>query len=90
MSASLLLLLVVALAASVALAEVTVLKYTQTIYDRSPKLRIKGSGFDAEEKDILLDISATGQASLVADKDFSVSKDEDGDGLILKLLQNRK
>ncbi len=89
MSASLLL-LVVALAVSVALAEVTVLKYTQTLYDRSPKLRIKGSGFDAEEKDILLDISATGQASLVADKDFTVSKDEDGDGLILKLIQNKK
>ena len=41
-------------------AEVTVLKVVQTIYDRSPKLRIRGSGFDADEHSIILDISAQG------------------------------
>jgi len=46
----------------------TVLKSVQTIYDRSPKLRIKGSGFDADDHAITLDISAQGQTSLRADK----------------------
>lgn len=71
-------------------AEVTVLKNVQVIYDKSPKLRIKGSGFDANDHDITLDIGATGQPSLVADKDFMITKDADGDGIILKLLGNRK
>ena len=69
-------------------AEVTVLKVVQTIYDRSPKLRIKGTGFDADDHDITLDISATGQDSLKADKDFLITKDDDG--IILKLLSARR
>eukprot|EP01032_Pedospumella_encystans_P027105 gene27105-30639_t len=73
----------------VLLAEVTVLRAVQVIYDKSPKLRIKGSGFDAQDHDIILDIGASGQA-LIADKDYMVTKDSDGDGLILKLLGNRK
>ena len=40
--------------------EVTVLKVVQTIYDRSPKLRIRGSGFDADEHSIILELSAQG------------------------------
>jgi len=36
-----------------------------------------------------LDLAANGQNKLVVDKDFMVSKDPDGDGLILKLLENR-
>lgn len=74
----------------VLLAEVTVLRTVQVIYDKSPKLRIRGTGFDAQDHDISLEISATGQPSLVADKDFMVTKDSDGDGIILKLLGNRK
>jgi len=74
----------------VILAEVTVLKTVQVIYDKSPKLRIKGSGFDAQDHDIQLDIGAAGQPSLIADKDFLVTKDSDGEGIILKLLGNRK
>lgn len=70
--------------------EVTVLKATQYIYDKSPKLRIRGSGFDANDHDILLDIGSAGQPSLVVDKDFMITKDSDGDGLILKLLGNRR
>ena len=69
-------------------AEVTVLKVVQTIYDRSPKLRIKGTGFDADDHDITLDISAQGQESLKADKDFLITKDDDG--IILKLLSARR
>ena len=70
------------------IADVTVLKIVQTIYDRSPKLRIKGSGFDINEHDITLDISAQGQDSLRADKDFVLTKDDDG--VILKLLSARR
>jgi hypothetical protein len=77
------------LLASAVLAEVTVLKVTQYIYDKSPKLRIRGSGFDVDSEDITLDVGATGQP-LVEEKDFLLTKDPDGDGLILKLLGNRK
>jgi hypothetical protein len=73
-----------------AVAEVTVLKATQYIYDKSPKLRIRGSGFDVDEHDITLDLGASGQAPLVSDKDYLITKDADGDGLILKLLGNRR
>ena len=69
-------------------AEVTVLKIVQTIYDRSPKLRIRGSGFDADEHSIILEMSASGQPSLRVDKDFLITKDDDG--LILKLLSARR
>mmetsp|Transcript_16378 Transcript_16378/g.15700 ORF Transcript_16378/g.15700 Transcript_16378/m.15700 type:complete len:936 (-) Transcript_16378:423-3230(-) len=72
----------------IALAEVTVLKVVQTIYDRSPKLRIRGSGFDEAEHNILLELSASGQPSLKIDKDFLITKDDDG--IILKLLSARR
>lgn len=71
-------------------AEVTVLKAVQVLYDRSPKLRIRGTGFDADEHDIILEISATGQPSLKADKDYLLTKDDEGDGIILKLLSARR
>jgi hypothetical protein len=70
--------------------QVTVLKATQYIYDKSEKMRIRGSGFNANDHDILLDIGCAGQPSLVVDKDFMLSKDSDGDGLILTLLGNRR
>jgi hypothetical protein len=69
-------------------AEITILKNVQTIYDRSPKLRIKGSGFDADDHNIILELGAQGQPSLRVDKDFLITKDDDG--LILKLLSNRR
>jgi len=69
-------------------AEVTVLSGVQTLYSRSPKLRIKGTGFDADEHHIFLDMSASGQPSLKLDKDYMITKDDEG--LILKLLTNRK
>ena len=70
------------------LSEVTVLKVVQTIYDRSPKLRIRGSGFDVDEHSIILELAASGQTSLRVDKDYLISKDDDG--LILKLLSARR
>jgi hypothetical protein len=72
------------------LSEVTVLKQVQVIYDRSPKIRIRGSGFDAEDHDIRLSVGAVGQPALTIDKDFLVTKDPDGDGCVLKLIGNRK
>jgi hypothetical protein len=69
-------------------SEVTVLKTVQTLYDRSPKLRIKGTGFDTDDHNIILEMSAQGQPPLKVDKDFLISKDEDG--LILKLISNRR
>ena len=71
----------------IAAAEVTVLTAVQVMYSRSPKLRIKGAGFDADEHNIFLDLSANGEDSLRLDKDYMISKDTDG--LILKLLSNR-
>jgi hypothetical protein len=79
-----------AIIVAIALAEVTILKTRQTVYNRSPKIRIKGAGIDMPEDDIRLDIGAINQPSLTPDKDFIITKDDDGDGLILKLLSNRK
>lgn len=71
-------------------AEVTVVTKVQTIYDRSPKIRIKGTGFDANEDEIFLKLSAIGEDSLKKDKDYIIAKDEHGDGIILKLLGQRR
>lgn len=77
-------------AAQIISAEIAVLKSNQIVYDRSPKLRIRGSGFDAADHDIMLELSANGSPNLVVDKDYVIGKDADGDGLILKLLGNRR
>jgi hypothetical protein len=70
---------------------VSILRIKQTIYDQSPKLRIRGSGFsDHNEDNIHLELAATGQSSLVNGVDYMLAKDLDGDGLILKLLSNRR
>jgi hypothetical protein len=73
----------------VTMAEVTVLKNVQVIYDRSPKLRIRGSGFNVDVKEVILDIGVTRGPPLVAGKDFALSVDEYGTGMILKLLSKR-
>jgi hypothetical protein len=67
-----------------------VLKSVQTVYDKSPKLRIRGSGFDADDHDILLELGSSGAPALRVGKDYLVTKDADGDGLVLKLIGNRK
>jgi hypothetical protein len=68
-------------------SEVTIVPVVQTIYDRTPKLRIKGEGFDADEHDISIEIGSNG-APLRQDKDFMLTKTDDG--IILKLLTSRK
>ena len=74
-----------------AIAEVTILKSVTYLYDRSPTLRIRGDGFEnVNEHDVNLVIGATDQAALSIDKDYLLSKDPDGDGIILKLLSSRK
>lgn len=70
--------------------EVTVLRIVQTIYDKSPTLRIRGSGFDAAEHDTVLELGASNTPLLTADVDYLLTRDADGDGLILKLLGNRR
>ncbi len=70
-------------------AEVTVLRMVQVICDKSPKLRIRGSGFDAEASDITLELGSSGQL-LTKNRDYLITVEADGDGLILNLLGNRK
>jgi len=72
------------------IAEVTLVGNPQVIYDRSPKIRLKGSGFDADDHDIKLEMSAAGLPPLKVGKDFSLTKDEDGEGVILKLMAGRR
>ena len=76
------------------IADVTILRSVTYLYETSsasPKLRIRGTGFESvDEHDVILEIGATGQAALRMDKDYLLSKDPDGDGIILKLLSSRK
>lgn len=76
--------------AQIVLCEVTLEGKPEYIYDRSPKIRLRGTGFDAEDHDIVLEISSAGQAPLRVDKDFTLSKTDDGDGLVLRLVAGRK
>jgi len=70
-------------------AEITVLKSKQVLYHKSPKLLIRGSGFDAPEADIIIVIGELGNSNpLVQEKDFILAKYEDG--IILTLLQDKR
>ena len=73
------------------LAEVTVPRQVQYVYDRSPKFRIRGSGFEATDAhDIFLVVGASNSPPLIADKDYLINVDDAGNGIILKLLTSRK
>jgi hypothetical protein len=75
----------------VVLADVTVLKYVTVLYDRSPKLRIRGSGFTASSNDTRVTIGTSGGASLVLNEDITILKDEGiTDGIVLKLMNNKR
>lgn len=74
--------------AAVCSAEVTVLEFVQTIYNRYPSVIVRGAGFDADAKDILLEVSAPGQPSLRTGKEFWISKEEDG--IVLKLKNGQR
>ena len=78
----------VAVCLNLVAAEVTVSKYPQTIYDRAPKLRIIGTGFNVEASAISLGFSSSVGSALVPGKDFLVSADDEG--LILKASANRR
>lgn len=73
---------------NIAIAEIKVQRPTKYIYDRSPKLYIAGTGFDADDHDISLELSATDEPPLRSGKDFAISKSDNG--LILKLLSSRR
>jgi hypothetical protein len=72
-----------------AVAEVTVLRQVQVIYDGSPTLRIRAFGFDVDVNSVLLDISAYRSPSLILGTDFTLSVHDDRDGVVLKLLPNK-
>lgn len=75
----------------VVLADVTVLKFVTVLYDRSPKLRIRGSGFTASSNDTRVTIGTSGGESLVLNEDFTIMKDDDiTDGIVLKLMSNKR
>ena len=58
-----------------AVAEVLIFMETvPTIYDEAPKLRILGTGFDAKEEDIMLEITGKGSDRLERGDDFIVRK----------------
>ena len=73
-----------------AMAEVSVVGSPETIYDKYPKLHIKGEGFNVDDADIELEISASNAAPLKKDKDYTIKADKDGQGLLLTLLAGRR
>ena len=63
----------------------------QTLYDRSPKLRIRSSFIPAvNPNDITLSIGAMDQTPLISPQDVSVYIDSDGAGLIIQLATDKK
>ena len=65
-----------------------VLSSVQIVYESSPQLKIKGSGFGDDEHRIYLNIVVDGIQILVADRDYMITKVDDG--IVLKLLAHRK
>ena len=80
-------LLILAVLLSLAFAEVTILKNVQTLYDRSPKLRIRGSGFDPVD-DLLLSVSSTNSHALIQGTDFKITNATDS-GITLRLMDEK-
>ena len=72
-------------------ADGKVLSKVQTLYDRSPKLRFKVAGIKAlSVHEVSISIGAKDSPLLLYEKDFVLSKDDDSDGIVLKLLSQRK
>jgi len=68
-----------------------VLKVVTVLYDRSPKLRIRGSGFTASSDNTFIDIGTKDGPSLLINEDFTILKDDNStDGIILKLMSNKR
>jgi hypothetical protein len=69
-----------------AVAEVLIpMEIVPTIYDETMKLHIIGTGFDADEKDIMLEIKGQGSERLERGGHFTVRKFSDGVVLHLNL-----
>ena len=72
-------------------ADGKVLSKVQTLYDRSPKLRFKVAGIKAlSVHEVSISIGVKDSPLLQYEKDFVLSKDDDSDGIVLKLLSQRK
>ena len=70
-----------------AVAEVLIFMETvPAIYDEAPKLRILGTGFDAKEEDIMLEIKGEGSNRLERGDDFIVRKFDGGVDLHLLMF----
>eukprot|EP01040_Poterioochromonas_malhamensis_P003459 gene3459-3688_t len=69
---------------------ISVTKSTQGLYDRAPKLSIRGNGFTEDVSDISLILGTNPYNPLKMDEDYIVTKDSDNNGLILKLLPERR
>lgn len=70
------------------LGSVIVLRSTNGLYDRAPKLLIRGAGFPTDPNDIFLEISISGSPSLVRNVDYTLTTSEDG--LILDLQSDAR
>jgi hypothetical protein len=74
-----------------AFGQIKLLFVHQVAYDSSPRIILKGTGFDSiNVDDILLELGVTEQPMLVKDQDYSIIKDSDVEGLILKLQPGKK
>ena len=69
------------------LCEITIFNYVQNIHEKSSKLYIQGTGFDMDQRDIILEISAPNQPSLKTVRDYLIHKNKDG--LVLELMPNK-
>jgi hypothetical protein len=68
-------------------AELTILKAVQVIYDRSPKLRLRGTGFDPVG-DLLLELGSAGGSNLSQGTDFYITNATDT-GITLRLIDEK-
>ena len=72
-------------------AEVGILSKVQYLYDSSPKLRIRVFNIaDVNPADITLVIGAKNQIPLVSPNDITLDKDDDGEGLVIKLNGSKR
>ncbi len=69
---------------------ITVTESTERLYDQSPILRIRGTGFTEDASDISLVLGTNSYNPLKMNEDYIVTKDSDNNGLILKLLPERR
>jgi hypothetical protein len=70
---------------------ISIFRQTQIIYDRTPKIRLFGTGLEKiDVQDISIEVGALGFEPLIAGSDFTILKDNDGDRLFLMLKPYRR